>query len=290
MNYIDITKKTWRYNTDKAEKDVEEKRKRSKQVGMKIESSNELKKYIIKELKKIRSPDEISGRMKLEKKSFRIGTKAIYTWLYSEYGKQYCRYLCTKRTHRKGQNTLVKKSLIPDRVSIEYRPNSPYLLHAEGYLFVSPTSSHSTSCGLLVVAKEAKLLLGRILPNKRRLEIVSAMQTITKELKPDTYTFDNGIENVHHKEFGVPSYFCDKGSPWQKPDVGGNIGLVRRWFLPKGTNLSLVPNEIFQVQLSILNHKYRKSLGYKSAYEYAKESGIIKKVPRRLLKNWIAFR
>ena len=150
--------------------------------------------------------------------------------------------------------------------------------------------SKSTACGLLVVAKESKLLFGNIIPNKRKLEIVPAMQNISKELKPDTYTFDNGIENIHHKEFGTPSYFCDKGSPWQKPHVEGSIGLIRRWFIPKGTNLSFITNETFQIHLSILNHKYRKSLGYKSSYEYAKETGIIKKVPRKLLKDEIAFR
>ena len=132
--------------------------------------------------------------------------------------------------------------------------------------------------------------MGNIIPNKRKVEIVPAMQNITKKLKPDTYTFDNGIENVHHREFGAPSYFCDKGAPWQKPLVEGSIGLIRRWFLPKGTNLSLVSDEEFQRQLNMFNHKYRKSLGYKSAYEDAYVRGIITRIPRKLLVKRVAFR
>lgn len=282
-------KKTWRYDANKAEKDAKEKRKNSKRIGTKIENNLELKEYIITELKNLRSPDEIAGRMRLEKLHPSIGTKAIYTWLYSKYGKPYCKYLCTKRTHRKGQNTHIKRSLIPDRISIENRPDSKELLHAEGDLFVSPISSKSKACGLLVVANESKLLLGNIVPSKQKVHIVPTMQNITKNLSPDTYTFDNGIENINHREFGTQAYFCDKGSPWQKPHVEGSIGLIRRWFIPKGTNLSLVSNETFQIQLNILNHKYRKSLGYRSSYEYAYEHDIIKQIPERLLIDRIAF-
>lgn len=69
-----------------------------------------------------------------------------------------------------------------------------------------------------------------------------------------------------------------------------SIGLIRRWFLPKGTNLSRISNETFQSQLHLLNHKYRKSNGYLSAYELALERGIIKRVPKVSLTKAIAFR
>jgi IS30 family transposase len=72
--------------------------------------------------------------------------------------------------------------------------------------------------------------------------------------------------------------------------VEGSIGLIRRWFLPKGTDLSKIPDELFQAQLHLLNHKYRKSLGYQSAYEAALERGVILSVPRVSLKDAIAFR
>ena len=92
------------------------------------------------------------------------------------------------------------------------------------------------------------------------------------------------------KETGVPTYFCDRGSPWQKPHIEGSIGLIRRWFLPKGTDLAAIPDKTFQSQLHLLNNKYRKSLGYQSAYEVARERGIIKRVPRISLSKAIAFR
>lgn len=283
-------RKTWRYNATRAQENADLKRVASKHPGMKIEANPELKRHIIKRLKKLRSPDEIAGRMKKVGTVPRVGKNAIYKWLYSERGQPYCRYLCTRRVKKRKQSRLSKKVLIPDRISFRKRPNTPGLLHAEGDLFVSPVSTGSRACGLLVVAKEEKLFMGGILLNKKHSSIIPAMQHVTQEMSPDTYTLDNGIENVAHRQFGAQSYFCDRGSPWQKPQVEGGIGLIRRWFLPKGTNLSKIPDETFQSQLHLLNHKYRKSLGYKSAYEVSLERGIIQKIPRRSLLKAIAFR
>lgn len=283
-------RKTWRYSAVKAQADADLKRAQSKRPGMKIENDPDLKKVIITELMGLRSPDEIAGRMKREKVTPRVGTNAIYKWLYSDVGKPYCKYLCTRNTRKKKQSRLGKKILIPDRISFRHRPDSPGLVHAEGDLFVSPIKSHDLACGLLVIVPEAQLLTGRLIPNKTKLVIVPAVQNIVNNLQPDTCTWDNGIENIHHREFGVSSYFCDRGAPWQKPHVESSIGLIRRWFLVKGTPLSTISDGIFQSQLHLLNGKYRKSLGYQSAYEVAVERGIIRRVPRLSIKKAIAFR
>ena len=91
---------------------------------------------------------------------------------------------------------------------------------------------------------------------------------------------DKGLENKDHGQFGIPAYFADPHSPWQKPHVENNIGLLRRWFIKKGTNLQTVSDQQLQEYLHILNGKYRKSLGYQSAYEVAIKRGIIQqKIP-----------
>lgn len=281
---------TWRYNANRVQQDAAEKRSRSKRPGMKIADDPELRRYIIRELKRLRSPDEIAGRMRAEGIVPRVGTMAIYKWLYSEDGRKYCRYLCTKRTKKKRQGGQAKRVLIPARIPLNDRPNEVHLVHAEGDLFVSPVKSGSRRCGLLVVDRESLLLAGSIIANKGKKEIVPAMQAATAALAADTCTLDNGIENVHHQEFGVSAYFCDPGTPTQKPYAESSIGLIRRWFNPKGTNLDGVSNDTYRSQLHLLNHKYRKSLGYLSAYEYALARGTITRVPRISLARAIAFR
>ncbi|MBI5798699.1 MAG: hypothetical protein HZB10_02100, partial [Candidatus Yonathbacteria bacterium] len=59
---------------------------------------------------------------------------------------------------------------------------------------------------------------------------------------------------------------------------------------PKGTDLAKVPDATFQSMLHVANHKYRKSLGYRSAYEVSMERAIIKKVPILSKRKAIAFR
>src|SRR3989338_7293388 len=113
-------RKNGRYNADTAEHKALVKRENSKHQGMKIEANPELKKRIIQELKAKRSPDEIAGRMNIEKVFPRIGTVAIYKWLYSAYGQRYCKYLCTQRW-RKRPRTKSKtgRHIIPNMVRIE---------------------------------------------------------------------------------------------------------------------------------------------------------------------------
>ena len=281
-------RRTYRYSAVAAQKDADIKRSHSKTPGMKIESTPELKKEIIKQLKQLRSPDEIAGRMKEEGISPRASKNAIYKWLYSSYGTEYCKFLCTKRVRKKKQSRLGKKILIPDRISLRHRPLEG--IHAERDLFVSPKNSHSTASGMMIVIPEAKLFSGSIIPNRKPSVVDMSVLSKLTHLHIDTFLLDNGIENINHTQLPIPSYFCDRGSPWQKPHVEGGIGLVRRWFLPKGTNLSHISDDLFQSQLHVLNRKYRKSLGYKSAYEVALLRGIIKRVPKQSLSKAIAFR
>jgi IS30 family transposase len=284
------TNKHHRYKATTAQKVAEKKRVGSKVVGMKIEANPDLKRHIISELKRLRSPDEIAGRMKREGVSPRVGTNAIYKWLYSDYGKQYCQYLCTKKTHKIKQSRLGKRSLIPNRISIKQRPNDTEQIHAESDLFVSPTKLHTKRVGHLVILPDTKLLVGTFLPNKSPKTMVDSIHQVEALLPITTWTLDNGIENVYHKQFSVPAYFCTPGSPWQKPHVENSIGLLRRWFVPKGTNLELVPNDTLQSMLHVFNHKHRKSLGYQSSYERSMERGIINKIPRLSKQSAVAFR
>ncbi len=283
-------RKTWRYSAAQAQADAEEKRSHSKRPGMKIAESPDLRRYIIQQLKRLRSPDEIAGRMKRANVHPRVGTNAIYKWLYSDDGRLYCRYLCTRRTRKKKQSGLGKQVHIPDRISLRDRPDTEGLVHAERDLFVSPTRLRSRSCGLLIVVPEAKLLSGALLPNRESITVTTTTKKRFGRIRADTCLVDNGSENARHAESGVPTYFCDPGSPWQKPHVEGSIGLVRRWFLPKGTDLAGIPDEVYQSQLHLLNGKYRRSLSYASAYETAIERGILKKIPRVSLAKAVAFR
>ena len=266
-------KKDGNYDASLAHHKARINRGNSKYQGMKIEKNPDLKKFIIAELMKKRSPDEISGRMEREKIYLRIGKDAIYKWLYSVYGERYCKYLCTKRRKPRKQKKETKREMIPNRVSIFERPKRG--IHAEGDTFLS--SKGIKAAVAIVGLRKEKYLEARKIPDMKTESMKRAVWEIQTKIQFDTLTLDNGIENREHEKFGVNTYFCDPHAPWQKPFIEGAIGLARRWEIPKGTNLEELSDEKLEACINFLNNKYRKSLGYKSARELAEERGIIKR-------------
>lgn len=270
-----------RYDATRAQMKAEVKRSNSKYQGMKIEKYGELRDFIVAELKQYRSPDEIAGRMKKEKRIPRVGANAIYKWIYSSYGKDYGKYLCTKRYRRKPRKqTAVKRVMIPNAISISKRfkgaNNKTRYRHFDGDTAVSPKKSGSTVSIAVAVEGKINLIVGTKMPSLKPAEMQRAVQRMHEQVTMKSLTLDRGVENRSHESWDVPTFFCDPHSPWQKPNVETNIGLLRRWFIPKKTNLADVSEEQLQKYISILNNKYRKSLGYRSAYEAALEHGIIK--------------
>jgi IS30 family transposase len=251
---------------------------------MKIEAHPMLKRRIIQELKAKRSPDEIAGRMKVEKLTPRVGTVAIYKWLYSSFGQKYCKYLCTQRWRRRPRTkSKTGRHIIPNMVRIKALPkgsvNRTRYGHYESDTFVSPKKSGVKDSGAISCEKKSKLILGKKIPNMKPASMKRAMRSFGKKAIMKTTVMDRGIENTQHEEWNVDTYSCDPSSPYQKPLVEGTIGLLRRWFWPKGTDLSKVSPYIFKKNLGIINHKYRKSLRYRSALEVAESHGILKSLP-----------
>ena len=277
-------RKNGHYEAATAQLKASVRRSNSKFQGMKVEKYSDLKEHLIAELKNHRSPDEIAGRMEEEKRKNRIGTNAIYKWLYSAYGQPYAKYLCTKRYRpKKRKESGSKRVMIPNRIGIAMRPlgatNKTRYGHFQGDTIVAPKKADNTESVAIATERITKLLVGTKILSLSPIHMQTAVQSMNAKVDIKSLTMDNGIENRSHEAWPVPAFFADPHAPWQKPLVENSIGLLRRWFMPKGTDFKKIPEPQLQQYFSIINHKYRKSLNYKSAYEVALEHGIITAIP-----------
>ncbi len=60
---------------------------------------------------------------------------------------------------------------------------------------------------------------------------------------------------------GMPVFFCDPHSPWQRPTNENTNGLLRQYF-PKGSDLRVHGPEVLAAVAAELNDRPRKTLGW----------------------------
>ena len=99
--------------------------------------------------------------------------------------------------------------------------------------------------------------------------VTSALEGLPPPLRR-TLTWDQGTEMAGHEQItdaiGVPVFFCDPRSPWQRPTNENSNGLLRDYF-PKGTSLAAhSPDDLKRVQ-DELNDRPRKCLEWRTPAE-----------------------
>jgi IS30 family transposase len=138
--------------------------------------------------------------------------------------------------------------------------------HWEGDLILG-AGGHS-AVGTLV-ERSTRFVLLLHLPEGRSASNVESVMSKAISTLPDelvrSITWDQGVEMTNRANFtvttGVPIYFCDPHSPWQRGSNENTNGLLRQ-YMPKGTDLSkLSADDLARFQRS-LNGRPRKTLGF----------------------------
>lgn len=244
----------------------------------KIEANPALKKLVVRKLKRGWNPDEIAGYLKRTRAKTYVSKTAIYIWLRTSRGERYCEHLYSKRKRVKKQKSKTKRVLIPNRVGIAERSAGADHRSRGGHWERDTVVGRKGTHGGLATAQERKsrLVTAKKVESMRPLEHLAADQTMFKHMKTLSVSRDNGIENREHEELGVPSFFCDPYSSWQKGGIENANKMLRRYF-PKGTDFSEVSQSEVDQAVRLINEKPRRILGYRSSLAEAMRLSIIRK-------------
>jgi IS30 family transposase len=246
------------------------------------------------------SPEQITNRLKVEfadDESMQISHEAIYQALYVEGRGALKRELVTcLRTGRalrvpRARNRQKAWGHVTDEVLISERPaeaeDRAVPGHWEGDLIIG---LHRSAIGTLVDRTTRFTMLVHLprevgyglVPRTKngpalagygaitmKNALASTMTGLPEQLRR-SLTWDRGKELSQHAQFkietGIPVFFADPQSPWQRGTNENTNGLLRQYF-PKGTDLARWNDEEIQAVADTLNSRPRKTLGWKTPAE-----------------------
>ncbi len=221
------------------------------------------------------SPEQIRGRL-IKEQGHAPCHEWIYQYVYADKhsgGDLYTFLRCQKKRRKRYGSYHNRRGAIPNRVSIDERPavvnNKRRFGDWEGDTVIG--KDHK---GLLVTLVERKSVFSVIVPIKNKAA-KTVRQAVVRGLKPykdrvHTITYDNGPEFTEHEimaeKLDARIYFAHPYASWERGLNENTNGLIRQFYPKSRELLSLTKNDVKKV-MDKLNHRPRKSLGYRTPFE-----------------------
>lgn len=216
------------------------------------------------------SPEQIAGRLALEKGLGIVSLQTIYRWV-NAWGWHHL-LVRQGRPYRPRHGAKAGVRCIPDRIDISERPSiveeNSELGHWEGDTVYGQDGYFVT-----LTERVSKLLLVCKVDTKNKEAVSAAIRRLLRPYKSicKTITFDNGGEFADHaaiaKALGCRIYFAKPYCSYQRGLNENTNGLLRRIY-PKGEAIGKVSqSDIADVQRTI-NGRPRKALGFLSPLEF----------------------
>ena len=220
------------------------------------------------------SPEQISGRL-FDEQGIAVSHEWIYLHIYQDkkQGGELHKYLRCQKKRRKRYGAKERRGRIPNRVGIDERPSvvdkKSRIGDWEGDTIIG--NGHRGVVATLVERKTQFAILAK----SKTKQAQSVRKCIEQGLLPHqdkvhTITYDNGLEFAEHQAMAqtlaAKIYFAHPYSSWERGLNENTNGLIRQ-YLPKSRRLDNVTQKELEYIMHRLNHRPRKSLGYKTPYE-----------------------
>jgi len=257
---------------------------RARPKESKLAQPGPLRDYVVDKLQERWSPEQVCHALVLEfgdDEGMRVSPETVYQAIYVQsrggLRREVAAALRTGRTRRKPHKRPDQRTsrFIEEMVMISERPaeveDRAVPGHWEGDLIVG---TRSGSAIVTLVERSTRYVMLGHLPGGHTAEevrdvLVALIATLPEHLR-GSLTWDQGCEMAAHKQFtvatGVPVYFCDPHSPWQRGSNENTNGLLRQYF-PKGTDLSVHTVADLEHVAQQLNGRPRKTLDWKNPAE-----------------------
>jgi IS30 family transposase len=245
----------------------------------KLAQDPELRTFVQERLKQRWSPEQICHALRSEfpnDPERHVVHETIYQAVYRpDLGglrRELPRVLRTGRRRRKPRRhpDARRAGALVDMTMIDQRPveaaDRTEPGHWEGDLITG--ANNRSAIGTLVERSTRFTVLlhlpGRHTADAVRDAVIAALSGLPTRLRR-SLTWDQGKEMALHKEIagalGMPVFFCQKASPWQRPSNENTNGLLRQYF-PKGTDLRVHGADQLAAVVTELNGRPRKTLGW----------------------------
>lgn len=257
------------YRFQQADKFATERRQAASSAPKKMIPS--VVKIIEEKIREKWSPEQISGRLKLEL-DISISHESIYQHIWADKqqgGTLYTHLRHSGKKYNKRSSGKAGRGCIPNRVDIKERPTvveeKSRLGDWEGDTIIG--ANHQGAI-LSIVDRKSKFTLLAKLENKCADGVVKATKTCFDRLSDPivhTITYDNGKEFSAHEQIskllGTQCFFATPYHSWERGLNEHTNGLVRQ-YIPKGTDFSTVSTrEVLAIE-NALNDRPRKILDY----------------------------
>jgi IS30 family transposase len=228
------------------------------------------------------SPEQIVCWLK-QYAGVQISHERIYQYILADKrtgGDLYTHLRCQKK-RRKRYGSYDRRGQLPDRVSIDQRPEIVEQRERLGDWEVDTILGKGRRHAIVTLTERKSRFALLYKVERRSAKLVA--EAIIHLLQPlsgqrHTITGDNGKEFAEHKriarELGIDFYFAHPYSAWERGSNENMNGLVRQ-YIPKNRNLTTVTAQELEGIMHKLNHRPRKCLDFRSPFEVFFEHSVV---------------